>query len=144
MSMKKPRGYLLLEAMIAGAVVAVTLLIALDFAAKSRADTSAAGQRQVASTLARAQTDTIISALPTATADQVAFAAVAGMPGLRMKWTTTTDAVLGTLSTPPIATPIKQVTVTVEYSVPIGSAEDLRAGAKDGKAEIVAHQTWVQ
>jgi type II secretory pathway pseudopilin PulG len=135
---KGRRAYLLLEVAVGAGIVAAALLFALGLAARSRATVSGAGQRASAAALARAQAESVVSSLPAGVGDQ-ALAAVPGMPGLRMGWSTAN----GTL--PGVTSAVRDVTVTVEYSVPVRSREDVETPpVNDGKAQLTVVRTWAQ
>ena len=136
--MTSPRGYLLIEALVAGAVISLTLLSALTFVAQARVEAKGAGNRAQAIQLARGQAELMASALPTNALSQGSLPVV-GMPGFDMEFTTATTSLAGvpTLDT-------RDLTVIVEYPCAKGSREDNEAQpANDGRATVTVHRTWV-
>jgi hypothetical protein len=83
--MKRQRGYLLFEAMISGAILALVLATSLSLVASSRANASYSARRQAAVGLARATLDRLQSA-PTIAPGTTALAVVdaANAPGIRV------------------------------------------------------------
>lgn len=106
------RGYVMLEALISGALLAVVLGTTLSMIAGYRVEVTMAARRAEASSLAMATADELM-ARPHTTGSQ-ALAAVTGHPGFRSSWTIANMALP---STPPLpgASAVHRITVTVEY-----------------------------
>ena len=106
------RGYIMLEALISGALLAVVLGTTLSLIASYRVEVTMAARRAEASSLAMATADELM-ARPHTTGSQ-ALTAVSNHPGFRVAWTI---ANASTSSTPalPSANSLHRITVTVEY-----------------------------
>lgn len=146
-AMRGARGYLLMELMLASAIISVALLVAMDHIGSARKAVTYASHRQTAISLARAKCDELISSLPTATTDQAALGAVgASYPGFKWAWTTTTPTLS---STPAISFATREVTCTVQFPTEYRSIEDqnVSAGltgltAGDARGETQIKQLW--
>lgn len=139
----RTRGYILLETMFAGALLAVTLSTSIDLIADARRRVSTGANRQTATSLAQRKCSELIAGLPTATADQGSLAAVdsSRYPGFRWKWTTVTPTLN---SVPALSAAAREGTCTVEYPTVVGSPEDTASsGAGDGKAQVVVRMMWM-
>jgi hypothetical protein len=158
-SSRSPRGYLLMEMMLAGAIMAVGLIAAMSHIAAARTSISLSSKRQTAMSLARAKCDEVIAALPTATTNQATLVAVPGTyPGMKWMWSTTTlsSATAGSIaasSTPPITAAGREVTCTVRFPTEKKSIEDMQdcstcaasgdlSPDDDGYGETVVKQLW--
>lgn len=144
MSMSKgARGYLLIEVMVAGSIIAVTLAVSVVFVAEGRKNTSVAAHRQAAMSVARGKCAEVLAALPTATADQATLTAVgAAYPGFHQTFTTV-NATMASTSTPAITVVSKEVTCTVEYPAGVGSVDDRASGStNDGRASVTVKNVW--
>lgn len=111
------RGYLLLEAMIGGAVLAVVLAIALTFVASARETTSLAAKRQIAAGLARAKLDELMSSA-TLSATTQPFTAVdpVKFPGVLRGFTVTNvTAALNSASPSGVDGTVFEIIVEVQH-----------------------------
>ncbi len=152
---KRPvvRGYLLMEMMLAGAIMAVGLIAAMDHISAARKSISMASKRQTAMGLARAKCDEIMASLPTGLANQPLFADVSGFPGVKWMWSSATPT-NNANSTPVIAATSTEVTCTVRFPTEKKSFEDMAAcstctganiaSTSDGYGETVVQQLWYQ
>ncbi len=106
------RGYIMLEALVSGALLAVVLGTTLSLIGSYRVEVTMAARRAEASSLAMATADELM-ARPHTTGSQ-ALASVANHPGFRVGWTIANAA---TTSTPPLpsASALHRISVTVEY-----------------------------
>lgn len=138
----KSRGYLLIEVMVAGSVIAITLAVSVVFVVEGRKNTSMAAHRQAAMSLARGKCSEIVAALPTATVDQALTAVGSNFPGFSQSWTTVAATMTGS-STPAITVAASEVTCTVEYPAAIGSVDDRASGStSDGRASLTVKNVW--
>lgn len=108
------RGYVLLEALISGALLAVVLSTTLSLVAAYRVEVTMAARRAEASALAMGVADELM-ARPHTTGIQ-GLSAVPGHPGFRSAWAIA-NAGLQMSSTPPLPSinAVHKITVTVEY-----------------------------
>lgn len=106
------RGYIMLEALISGALLAVVLGTTLSLIASYRVEVTMAARRAEASALAMATADELM-ARPHGTGMQ-ALTSVSTHPGFRVGWSIGTTA---TSSTPPLpgGNALHLIRVTVEY-----------------------------
>ncbi|OGQ25253.1 MAG: hypothetical protein A2138_05160 [Deltaproteobacteria bacterium RBG_16_71_12] len=106
------RGYIMMEALISGALLAVVLGTTLSLIASYRVEVTMAARRAEASALAMATADELMARSHTTGVQ--ALAAVPGHPGFRSGWTIATTALP---STPPLpgANAVHRITVTIEY-----------------------------
>lgn len=141
------RGYVLLEAGIGGAILAVSLSFAVSQLAAARAEVTFAAKHALAVSLARAKLDEAVSSLPAGIADQASFVPVGvGFPGLRWRWTTT-DSAVGTNAAAGFQSTgvAKEVTVVVDFICARNSREDLAAApAGDGRGEVTVVRLWLE
>lgn len=143
----KPRGYLLMEAMLGSAVLAVTFAVAADQVGASRRGASYAGHKQTAITLANGKADAAIAGLPTSpTADATTLRPVdaARYPGFTWRWTTT-DASAGAAarSVPAIPFTAREVTVVVTFPTEARSLDDRATPpVDDGRASVTISKLW--
>jgi hypothetical protein len=139
-----PRGYLLMEMMLAGAIMAVGLIAAMDHIIAARVSVSMSSKRQTAMSLARAKCDAIVASLPTATADQTTLISIGtSYPGMKWSWSTV-DPTNNAMSTPAITATSKEVTCTVEFPTEKKSIEDMAGSAStsDGYGQTTIKQLW--
>ena len=108
------RGYILFEALISGALLAVALGTTLSLISAYRVEVTMAARRAEASALAMATADELM-ARPHTTGSQ-ALAAVPGHSGFQSSWVIVSAGLQGS-STPPLtsANELHKITVTVEY-----------------------------
>lgn len=110
----KPRGYIMLEAVISGGLLAVALGTTMSLIAAYRVEVTMAARRAEASSLAMAVADELMAR--THTTGSQALAPVPGHAGFRSGFTIA-NAGLAASSTPPLAAldGLHKITVTVEY-----------------------------
>ena len=148
--MKKTRGYLLMELMLASAIISVALLVAMDHIGSARKAVTYSSHRQTAISLAKAKCDEIMSSLPSVTADQATLvAAGASFPGFKWAWVTTTPTLA---SDPQITATPREVTCTVQFPTEYRSIEDQNVASGvgldptlakgDARGETQIKQLW--
>lgn len=144
--MKRPslRAYLLLEVLVASAIISVALSFAIIGIAQARAMASQAGERERAAVVARQKIDELMVKLaPDGTGgepDQAAFIAVPGETRLRFQWSTVDVAA----AVAPVQNPARELSVTVEYSAALQSPEDRATPPTgDGKASLLLQRLWI-
>lgn len=115
--MKPMRAYLMLEALIGGAVLAVALSTTIALVGEYRRQTSTAVRRAEASQIALMYADQVMG-MPNAATSSGAFATVPGHPNFKFKWALATpNPDPRTLSTPNLlsATDLLEITVEVQF-----------------------------
>lgn len=139
---RRRRGYLLVEVMVAGSIIAVTLAVSVVFVVEGRKNVSMAAHRQAAMSIARGKCAEVVAALPTATPDQALTAVGADFPGFLLAFNTV-DASTTMTSTPAITVVSREVTCTVEYPTGLGSVDDrANGGVADGRASVTVKNAW--
>lgn len=112
------RGYILLETMVAGGIVAIGLATTVTMIASSRVEATMAARRAEASSMALGIADQLMTQSGDATQ---ALTAVPNHTGFRAGFTVA-NSTLRTQSTPALASDdaVKSITVTVEYPTSSG------------------------
>jgi Tfp pilus assembly protein PilV len=128
-------GYLLLEVLVAGALLATVVLAVYTYIAQGRIATTKAAYRDTATSLAHKKLAELACCTPLAVNTQ-AQTAVPGAPGYTWGWTVAA-ANLAAQSTPNLLADLWELEVTVRYDAPLGSADDVADGTADGTAEVV-------
>ena len=121
--MKPWRGYLLMEALVGGAVLAIALATTISLVGEYRRETSTAVRRAEASQIALMYADQVMG-LPNAAASSGAFANVPGHQNFQFRWgLATPNPDPRTLSTPNLlsATELLEITVEVQFIANDGS-----------------------
>ena len=139
----RPRGYLMLDVVIASVLVGSGFAIGIEQIASARTDVSLAARRGTATGLARAKLDRILTHMPVELPDQADFtrAGLEANPSMQWRWTVA-DNTADLWSTPrPRA---RLVTVVVSYAAPRGDVEDQRDGKVDGRGEVSMARQWVE
>lgn len=139
----RARGYLLMEMLLASAVVAVSLLVAVDHIASARVVVTHASHRQVAVTLARAKCEEIMSALPTTTADGALQSVGSSYPALKWSWSSVVQTMQSGADAGIGQTSGYLVTCNVQFPTERGSLEDRAfTPATDERGQVTVQQLW--
>ena len=114
-------GYVMLEAMVSGALLAIALGTAMSFVGHFRVETTMASRKAEASTIASGVADELV-ARPFGIASQ-GFVAVAGHAGFQDSWDISQSGLQGN-STPALLGPdeLHIITVNVKYPTQTGTA----------------------
>jgi hypothetical protein len=114
------RGYLILEAMVGGAIVAVALGTCIGLIGHYRLKTSMAIRRAEASQIAIAEADKLMTR---ATTGSAALAPVPNHPGFRSSWAVDPSGIEGNSVPPIVAGDLFEIVVRVEFPCIQSSAE---------------------
>jgi hypothetical protein len=142
--MKKQRGYILLEAAIAGGITALGLAFALERIGDDRVRISNAANEANAVALASAKLNEILTQMPTLPPEQVDYTATGVPTGqavvLKWRWRTTDNATTLWGAATPAS---RLITVQVSYPSDRGSRDDVADGTTDGRASVTLTRQWI-
>lgn len=135
-------AYLVLEAMVGGALLGAAMAITLAMLLDGRTAMSFAANRASAAALGRAKADELASS-STCVGSSALVNVGADYPGFQWSWSAANAASM-TASTPALSTELLcDATVTLEYPAKKGSAEDRTDGAPtNGRARLVMRRMW--
>jgi hypothetical protein len=140
----RPRGYLLLESAIGGALLLAAASVAIAMVLQSRSRVSEGANRASAAALVRSKADEIASQT-SCTASSTLANVGTDFPGFQWSWSAGSAASMGH-SNPLLTTadaPLCEVSVTVEYPVSRGSMEDGTDGVDgNGRARLRQTKMW--
>jgi hypothetical protein len=133
------RGYLLMEAVVAGSLLTIAIVSTLSLVSSARADAIYANNQGVGSMLARAKADQLAASTSTTCnpGNQATFISVGGTKHPQYEWRwTVASAANKTLSTPPITVAMCDVSVEVRYPARVGSRQDRQDGSVNGQGIV--------
>jgi hypothetical protein len=134
------RGYLLMEAMIAGSLLTIAIVSTLSMIGTAKADAIYANNRGVAAALARAKADQLATssvATGCAPGNQATYVTVStNYPAFEHKWTVASATAIKAASSPAITAAMCDVDVSVRYPARIGSRQDTEDGTTDGQGLV--------
>jgi hypothetical protein len=133
------RGYLLMEAVVAGSLLTIAIVSTLSLLSSARADAIYANNQGVAAMLARTKADQLAASLSTLCnpGNQVAFVSVPTVQHAQYEWRYTVGSAANKASsTPPITVAMCDVMVEVRYPARVGSRQDSQDGSVDGQGII--------
>jgi hypothetical protein len=140
---RSARGYLLIEAAIAGGLLVVAIGVALALVVQARTSVSSSANAAAAAALLRSKVDEIASQTVCPASSPLVDVG-AGFPGFRWSWSADNAAVM-TASAPALtgAAPLCEVDVTVEYPVAVRSRDDASDGTVDnGRGQLRLSKMW--
>jgi Tfp pilus assembly protein PilV len=133
---RRRRGYLMMEAMVAGSLLTVAIVSTLTMIGSAKADSIYANNLGIAGMLARQRADLLASASNCAPGNQAAFASVSTTHfQFEQRWTVVAAANAAS-SVPPITTTLCDVTVAVRYPARLGGKHDRLDGTADGQGIV--------
>jgi hypothetical protein len=139
----RPRGYLLAEAVVAGAVLASAIAIAFALIAQGRADVTYTAKRAIAAQLGRQKTDEVASGITcTSVPSGGPVSAGAQFPAFTLTWTSADITGVATSNPPVPAGKLCRVTVTVDYPTATNGPDDNADGTVDGKGHVTFTRMW--
>lgn len=119
---KQPRGYLLIEAMVAGALLATLLGAAFAYIADGRAQVNEAANRAIAVSLAQDKVDELMADGSRATVEEASETPVPGYPQFKRTWEVTSASIWDQSAPPlPNSNALHEIRVTVSYPVRDGT-----------------------
>lgn len=117
------RGFLLLEAMIGGAIVAVVVVLVFSQIAAARREVSYQSRKAVAASIARTKGQELASQTTFAAVPMTALAPVdaAAYPGLQWQWEVVDADTIRTASTPDVTDNLWEIVVRVQVPTATGT-----------------------